>query len=138
MAAPIPVKPGDQIRNELRTLDSKISLIGQKISTMEKNDEVLGRTLVNLNERVKQMEQDGGQDDNTSGPSPEELRLVRKELEDLRKSMVTQVEIKELKYILDTINPLEYATISQVRELIKDEMGSAKSKSGEPREIKFR
>lgn len=121
MANQTPQKPADVIRGELRTLDSRISLIGQKISTIEKNEEVLGRTLLALTERVKNLERTGGGIREASGGGADTAE-IKKELERLRAEMVNKQEIKELRYILDTINPLEYATISQVRELIRDEI----------------
>jgi len=114
-------KPGDVVRGEIRTLDSKISLIGQKISTIEKNEEVLGRTLVALNERTKKMEAGGGREGG-GGASGEEVEKLKKRMDVLEKSMVTKQEVKELKYTLDTINPLEYATLGQIRELIREEL----------------
>jgi hypothetical protein len=116
------MKPADVIRGELRTLDSRISLIGQKISTIERNEEVLGRTLVALNERMKKLEAVGGAGTQAAGAPSGEVEALRKELDALRGEMVTRQEIKQLSYTLETINPLEYATLSQVRELIREEL----------------
>lgn len=120
-------KPGDVIRAEMQTLDSKISLIGQKISTIEKNEEVLGRTLVTLNERVRKLEQAGGP--SAIGSPGEEVETLGKRVEALQKAMVTKQEIKELKYALETMNPLEYATLAQVRELLREEAKRRESKA---------
>lgn len=98
----------------MRTLDSKITLLEGKIRTVEKNEEVLGRTLVALNNRLKKIEEGGFK---SSGPFDES---------GLEKKFASKQEVKEMRYVIDSINPLEYATISQVRELINEKLGDVK------------
>ena len=50
-------------------------------------------------------------------------------LEDLRARNASKEELKEVKYVIDSINPLEFATLSQVRELIDKRMEELKKKS---------
>jgi hypothetical protein len=37
----------------------------------------------------------------------------------LKENFVTKEELQELKYIIDTINPLEFVTYQQLKDLLK-------------------
>jgi chromosome segregation ATPase len=112
-------KPIDSIRQDIHTLDSKISLIAQKLRTIEQNEEIIGRTIVAHNQKIKELE------DKSSGPvaqavdsfgagNSEDIKSLKKEIEDLRK------EIREMRYVLDSINPLEFVTVDQVKDMLKE------------------
>ena len=104
-------KPRDAlmvIQSEIQTLDSKINLLQQQVKTMEKNQEIIGMTLIALNEKIEKVSKDvsfGG-----SG---------KRESIDSTK-FATKQEIEEIKALLNTFNPLEYATIDQVKELLEE------------------
>ncbi|MEM4254921.1 MAG: hypothetical protein QXR53_01160 [Candidatus Norongarragalinales archaeon] len=103
-----PAKPQDVLEafnSELQTLDSKINLIAQKLKTMEKNEEIMGRTLITLNEKVEKVAREGG---GGRGAQIDESKFA------------TRQELRELKALLEEINPLEFATIDQVKELLED------------------
>lgn len=113
----MPQKPTlvDDIKNELRTLDSKINLVVQKLRTLEKNQEILSQTLLTLKAEVKQAGSGGVSAGKGQGQGfSEESETRIKEIE---------AQIKELRYVLDAINPLEYATIDQVKELLDEKLG---------------
>ena len=109
----MPAKPTivDEIKNELRTLDSKINLIVQKLRTLENNQQIVGQTLLNLKAQVKPGS--GPAQKVTAGVDPETEKRI-KELE---------LKIKEMTYVIDSINPLEYATLDQVKELMDEKIG---------------
>ncbi len=114
-----PVKDADAVRADLRTLDSKVSLVAQKLSTIEKNEEVLGRTLVALNQRVKSLEENGSGNrlmaQPTSTPTASaDLDALKRDVDELKK------EVQEMRYVLNSINPLEYVTADQVKELLNE------------------
>ena len=113
---------------ELRSLDSKVALLNQKLATSDKNAEVIARTLVAMNNRLKKLEE-GWQARAPSGGAGANS-------EELERKFATKQEIKELKYVLDSINPLEYATISQVRELVNEKLGDVKKTAASPKERK--
>ena len=123
---PEPIRPFDAIKADLRTLDSKINLIAQKIRVMEKNEDVLGRTMVTLNDKLHKLEESGGRASAAaasrpdSGAASEELKEKVKALEE--KLDATHSQVLEMKYVIDSINPLEYATINQVRELLEEKL----------------
>lgn len=105
-----PSKPKDSIelfRAELQTLDSKINLLAQQIKTGEKNQEILGRTMITLNEKIEKVSREGSAGGNAKGAIDES-------------KFVTKQEFRELKSLLESINPLEFATIDQVRELLEE------------------
>lgn len=104
-----PAKPQDAIEtlnSELQTLDSKLNLIAQKLKTMEKNEEIMGRTLITLNEKLEKTSREGGASAKASGVDESKF--------------ATKQEVRELRALLENINPLEFATIDQVKELLDD------------------
>ena len=106
-----PMRPQDSIEalnSELQTLDSKINLMAQKLKNMEKNEEIMGRTLITLNEKLEKTTREGSAGASASRTQADEGKFATKQ------------EIKELRALLDTINPLEFATIDQVKELLDD------------------
>jgi seryl-tRNA synthetase len=113
-----PAKDADALRADVRTLDSKVSLIVQKLSTIEKNEEVLGRTLVALNSRVRALEEDGpeagARGSQAASGNAAEAASLRKDVDGLKK------EVQEMRYVLNSINPLEFVTADQVKELLKE------------------
>lgn len=138
MADKITPQALDEVKMQLHTLDSKISLIAQKIKMIEKNEEVIGRTIVLHNDKLRKIEEGAAGVPGARGavtPGGEVcapasgLSDVKKELAELKAKLenaATKDEVKELKYVLDTINPLEYATISQVKELLREQLGNKK------------
>lgn len=95
--------------SDFQVLDSKINLMAQKISNMEKNEEIMGRTLIALNQKIKELESRAPGSGGKTGAS-----------ENLDAKYATKQEVQELKFILDDLNPLEYATIDQVKELLEE------------------
>jgi vacuolar-type H+-ATPase subunit I/STV1 len=132
----VPVQSG--IREDVRALNSSILLITQKIKYLVRNEKILGRNLVVLNKKIKTLEEKVVNNSFTqteSSVSEEEIASLNKkivlletQLEDLHSRVSTKEELKELKYVIDSINPLEFATISQVRELIDKKMEEKKKK----------
>lgn len=108
----------DAVKGDVKTLDAKIGLVAERIRMIEKNQEVVGRTLVSLNEKLKKIGEGGG--GGGRGVGSEELGDMKKIVEKLEKDAATKAELNELRYILDTINPLEYASIDQVKELVDE------------------
>jgi len=122
---PEPVRPLDAVKADMRTLDSKINLVAQKIRMMEKNEEVIGRTMVALNEKIKKLEEGGlktGAGAAAAASAPE-IESVKEQLKALEEKIdAVQSQLMELKYVMDTINPLEYATLDQVKELLEEKL----------------
>jgi len=129
--APIQGTPmqGGGIREDIRALNSSILLVTQKMKFLVRNEKILGRNLVVLNKKIKNIEdkltltpQSQSNSSNVSSEEVESLKqkitLLEAQIEDMRSRTATTEALKELKYVIDSINPLEFATLSQVRELI--------------------
>ena len=111
----MPVQPreADTTKADIRTIDSKINLIAQKIRTMEKNEEIVGRTMIALNDRLERLEKRVEESGSSAG---------KMDMTALEEKFALKGELRELKYIIDTINPLEFATLDQVRELLDERL----------------
>ena len=104
-------KEFELLKSAVKTLDSKAELLEEKIATMEKNQEVIGRTLISMNDRIKSGSSGGG---GGSSEDYEELKTLVKEL---------QGKVGELRGVIDMINPLELVRKSQVRDIVGELMG---------------
>lgn len=118
-----PANPAEDIRNQLRTLDSKVNLLAERLKTVESNQEIAGRTLLALKDQVRRPAASEKPSDSAIrgpavdlGPLEADVKSLKSDVREL-KSVV-----EELKYVLDSINPLTYATIDQVKELLDDRM----------------
>jgi predicted RNase H-like nuclease (RuvC/YqgF family) len=123
------------VREDIRALNSSILLVTQKMKFLARNEKILGRNLVVLNKKIKNLEDKFSlapkEDSSSSDVSSKEVSdlkqkivLLEAQLEDLRSRTATTESLKELKYVIDSINPLEFATLSQVRDLIDKRLKS--------------
>ena len=132
----IPAPSAGGIREDIRALNSSILLITQKIKYLVRNEKILGRNLVVLNKKIRTLEEkvvnapslseEGGVPSIEVESLKQQIALLEAQLEDVRSRTATKEELKELKYIIDSINPLEFATLSQVRDLIDKKMKEQK------------
>ncbi len=131
----------------LASIDAKMKLLGQRMKILENNLQVMGRTLVAHNKKMKELESLAG---SGSGKTPdltalktsikEELALEMtdsgnilpplsneaqftkrdsQQLHELNKMLESvRQEVNELKYVVDSINPLEYVTLDQLNDVI--------------------
>jgi len=112
-----PAKSIESLKTDVATIESKISLIAQKIKTIDTNQEILGQTVIAQNEKMKALEARGGgtvAQSAGSAASSGDCAGLKEEVEDLRK------QIQEMRYVLNSVNPLEFVTVDQVREMLKD------------------
>ncbi|MFA5930865.1 MAG: hypothetical protein WC821_00975 [archaeon] len=125
-----PVQGG--IREDIRALNSSILLITQKIKYLVRNEKIIGSNLVVLNKKIKTLEdkvvnapaatQGAEVDSKQVEALKQKVSLLEAQIEDMRSRSATTESLKELKYVIDSINPLEFATLSQVRELIDNRL----------------
>lgn len=121
-----------ELAANVNSFDAKLRIIAQRIKAIEKNEEIIGRTIVMHNERIKEMEQRSAGAgapvrSAASGEALEALQMLkrdtdalRSELERLRAESVRKEEFAEVKYVVDTINPLEYVTAEQVSKIVDE------------------
>jgi vacuolar-type H+-ATPase subunit I/STV1 len=128
-AAPMPSASfGGGVMNDIRALNSSILLMTQKIKYVVRNEKILGRNLIVLNKKIKTLEEKqtmNSSAEQSGGASSEEVKVLQQkvalleaQLEDLRSRSALKEEIKELKYVINSINPLEFTTLAQVRDLV--------------------
>ncbi len=128
--SPTPQKKYDDLKAEIQMLDSKISLIAQKIRMIEKNEDIIGRTIVTHNDKLAKIESAGQLPSTGSFPASgesnsglaSEVDALKKQVAELREQAATKAEVSELHYTLDSINPLDFVTLKQARKLIAEEL----------------
>ncbi|NYZ79659.1 hypothetical protein H0N95_00230 [Candidatus Micrarchaeota archaeon] len=129
---------------QLSAIDSRIRVMAQRMNIIEKNEQIIGKTLIGHNKKLKEIEAGGV----PSGGSPaassldvSELRLIDAEVKKTQAEINSLVgtlkdevlrekelmdkmreEINEMKYVLDNINPVSYVTVDQVSELIDEKL----------------
>lgn len=137
MAPPSPVKGGDylfSLNRDLKALSAAVLVITQKIKYLVRNEKILGRNLIVINKRVRdlqaQMSQTQNQgvsdavkaslDDLTHQVSAISQRLVELEakVDDVSRSAAKSEDVKEIKYVVDAMNPLHFITVDQAKEMI--------------------
>ncbi len=129
-----------QLREDVKAMNSAISILSQKMRHLTRNEKILGRNLIVLNKKLKELSEGEGEQELPSSVEKnfEEFRKksqeIDKKIEDLNivlsnlnRKFVSSEELKELRYIIDSINPMELATVSQVKEIVKKELEKQKS-----------
>jgi predicted RNase H-like nuclease (RuvC/YqgF family) len=130
--------PVGNIREDIRALNSSILLITQKMKYLVRNEKILGRNLIVLNKKIKALDDkinEGNLEEKQSLASITEIEKLSNRIEslenenaDLRSRMASKEDFKEIKFVVDSINPLEFASLSQVRELIDKRMDELKKR----------
>jgi len=121
-----------RLQQDIRSLNSSILVIAQKMKYVVRNEKILGRNLIVLNKKLKALEekiasgQVGGQE--SQGPSPElaqrledqetKIAELRAELEQLSEKAASKEEVQEMHYVVDSINPLQFVTLEQAKDLM--------------------
>ena len=124
-----PQRPsGGGIGADIRALNSSILLMTQKIKYIVRNEKILGRNLIVLNKKIKTLEEKltlnpqnapgEGADSEPVETLKKQVTLLEAQVEDLQSRLATKEELKELKYVIDSINPMEFTTLDQVKEMI--------------------
>ncbi|MAG22056.1 MAG: hypothetical protein CL943_01995 [Candidatus Diapherotrites archaeon] len=130
-----------QLREDVRSLSSSILIIGQKMKYLVRNEKILGRNLIVLNKKLKSFEEKvasgelGGKGKgaeisaetlkNLEGMESR-INTLQAELASIKHGVASQEQLQELKYVIDSINPLELATLQQVKDLIDEKIAKKK------------
>jgi septation ring formation regulator EzrA len=130
----------DNIMGEIHALNSKIQVIAQRMKIMERNEEIIGKTLISHNKMLKGIEEEinalksGGVMAEGGSADLEKNAGALKEVKDIVKEAKKQMdankkeidliktELSEIKYVLDAINPVAYVTVDQVADLIDEKL----------------
>ncbi len=133
----------NQVVDEIRALNSSIALISQKIKHLVRNEKILGRNLIVLNKKVKSFSDTKVVSGSVPDGVEEQLRAFQRQMDEnsrkiddaistieaLKNDFVTSEELKELRYVIDSINPLEFVTIDQAKDLIDEKISKSKAKT---------
>jgi len=123
---------------ELKALNTTVMLLSQKMAYLVRNEKILSKNILILNEKINKVAEKSSSASGSSMDSAqlEEINVqivelydkqksMRQEFESLRASIdglkdifVTKEELQELKYVIDTINPLEFVTYQQLKDLL--------------------
>lgn len=101
--------PGGQesYSTTVHALDSKIRIVAQKLNVIEKNEKVIGQTLVTLNKKLRDIEEGGG-------------TASSKDLEELKKKMDAVTEqVEKIKAIIEMIDPTQFVTAKDLQAALK-------------------
>ncbi|MCX6802895.1 MAG: hypothetical protein NT067_07380 [Candidatus Diapherotrites archaeon] len=122
-----------QLREDVKAMNSAISILSQKMRHLTRNEKILGRNLIVLNKKIKEMAEQGETRDVPEAVLKkfEEIQKkvdqMDKKFEELNiaiantnRKFVSAEELKELRYVVDSINPLNLATLDQVKEIVKN------------------
>jgi TolA-binding protein len=131
------------ISAQLGAIDSRIRVMAQRMNIIEKNEQIIGKTLIGHNKKLKELESGGSQPGVSSASSvdvselraiSEEVKKTQAEINSFVGSLKDEVlrhketidkmreEINEMKYVLDNINPVAYVTVDQVGDLIDEKL----------------
>ncbi len=128
-------------RQDIHSLNSSVLIIGQKMKYLVRNEKILGRNLIVLNKKHKAFEakivsgEIGGKAGTSEMSAEVEARVkdlerknieLQAQLDSFKQGLASQEQLQELKYVIDSINPLELATLEQVKELIAEKKGKRK------------
>ena len=117
-----------RLQQDVRSLNSSLLVIAQKMKYVVRNEKILGRNLIVLNKKLKRLEEKvvSPKEATGSGASSAELidlqkkvEMLEAQLSDIQSKIVSKEDLGELKFIIDSINPLEFVTIKQVKDIIE-------------------
>lgn len=135
------------LANDVKALNSSVLILGQKMQYVVRNEKILGRNLLVLNRKIEDLQTRKSSE--TGGASAKELNELKSSLEGLSaeqsrlnrnvielRDILEQVkinyakseELKEMKYVIDAINPLEFVSVKQVDALIERKLQEALKK----------
>jgi phage shock protein A len=124
-----------RIIHDVKTLDSNVRVIAQQLTQIKRNERILARNLIALNKKLNEVKEKSG----NGGVDPAKLQEIEDRLVHMREDIMklqedveylkqqlqktlTSEDVAELKYIVETVNPLEFVTYKQVGELVEKKL----------------
>ena len=135
------------LAKDVKALNSAVLVLGQKMQYLVRNEKVLGRNLLVLHKRIEDLQQRKSPE--LEGLSSKEIQSLKQGLEanavelqrlnqnliELRDSLeqvkinYSKVEdVKELKFVIDALNPLEFVSVKQLDALVEKKLQEFKKK----------
>jgi len=133
-----------QMARDIKALNSSILILSQKIKYLVRNEKILGRNLLVLNRKMGETASRPAAGAGISGeqlaPLQNSLNAlnetlernsaaiegIRSDLELVKETYARAESLKEVKYVIDSINPLEFVTYRDVNQLIDEKLGGKK------------
>ena len=127
----------NNILGEINAINSKVQVIAQRMKIIERNEEIIGKTLIGHNKMLKAMEEEissiksngvsGEAATSVSSDSLDKIREItldcKKQVDQNKKDIdLIKSELNEIKYVLDAINPVAYVTVDQVGDFVEDKI----------------
>lgn len=127
------------MKRDLKALDSSVMILSQKMNQVTKNEKILSRNLLVLNKKIANVQEQSSSSSGT-GLSSEEvedlngrlkeisdrsqelsksLSEIRGEIESIKANFAKKDVLLELKYVIDSINPLEFVTFKQLDDYLE-------------------
>jgi vacuolar-type H+-ATPase subunit I/STV1 len=136
---PMPAQFGMDIGRDIRALNSSILIISQKLQYIVRNEKILGRNLLIVNKKLKELEEKGGGHSSSIDAEGDLAQAVssmrdsvsklsanvsemQAELENIRQTYAKDSLVKEMKYVVDAINPLEFVTYKDVERIVEEKL----------------
>ncbi len=122
-----------RLREDVRSLNSSILIITQKMKYVVRNEKILGRNLIVLNKKLKALEERiatgqipgggaGGQQvqdfEQRLHESSQRVAELEARVQQLSENTASKEELQEMHYVVDSINPLQFVTLEQVKDLL--------------------
>lgn len=130
------------INEDIKALNSSILIISQKIKFLVRNEKILGRNILVLNKKIKSLQDyrvlgkgsstgsSEGVEELTKAVSEltDKVSALESEVENIRQTYAKSEQVSEMKYVVDSINPLEFATLKDLAEATGTKPKSKKKK----------
>ncbi|HIQ10226.1 MAG TPA: hypothetical protein EYH23_01780 [Euryarchaeota archaeon] len=125
-----------RIMHDIRALDNNVRLIAQQIKLIKRNERILARSILALSRKLNMLKESIGRGSSVDESKIQELQdqilhiredlmRVQEDVEYIKQQLhrtLTSDDVAELKYIVETINPLEFVTYKQVGELVEKKL----------------
>ena len=136
------------VARDVKALNSAVLVLGQKMQFLVRNEKILGRNLLVLNKKIEDFQKVKGTDEAGSLGSKEleglrqefeansaELGRLSRSVSELRDALeqvkinyAKSEDLKEVKYVIDAINPLEFVSVKQLDSLLEKRLKDSKKK----------
>ncbi len=118
--------------HDVKTLDSNLRIVAQQLAQIKRNERILARNLIALNKKINELRESSGggsvdpaalqEIDDKIVHMREDIMKLQEDVEFLKQQLqrtLTSEDVAELKYLVETINPLEFVTYKQLGELVE-------------------
>ncbi|MBS3063279.1 MAG: hypothetical protein J4203_05405 [Candidatus Diapherotrites archaeon] len=137
----------DSVSRDIRALNSSILIITQKMKFLVRNEKILGRNVLVLNKKLKSLEDHSGAGASVGGASTlemqgmadrfstelsrlnERLAYLENELQRVKDTYAKLEPVQEMKYVVDSINPLEFVTYAGLDKILEERLNALKQKA---------